>query len=100
VHRWPAIVRGLGDQGLAAALDEELPSPHRFRRLAATVRGLSVLLQGIPTTIILDDLHHAGAAAVELLRLLVDGIVTMPVVIVATYDPTAPVATPAVGELA
>jgi tetratricopeptide (TPR) repeat protein len=96
---WPAIVRGLGDQGLAAVLDEELPSPHRFRRLAATVRGLSVLLQGIPTTIILDDLHHAGALAVELLRLLLDGIGTMPVVIVATYDPTAPVGSPAVGEL-
>ena len=96
---WPAVVRGLGDQGLAAALEAELPLSHRFRRLTAAVHQLGRLLQGVPTTVVLDDVHHAGPAAVELLHLLVDGIDTVPLVLVATCDPTAPVRTAAIGEL-
>lgn len=63
-------------------------SAARHRTFDAVARLLALASQEAPWLIVLDDLHRADAASLELLAYLVDDIARLPVVIVATLRST------------
>ena len=74
---------------LGAAPEQILEdSAARHRTFDAVARLLALAGQEVPWLIVIDDLHRADAASLELLAYLVDDIARLPVVIVATLRST------------
>ena len=93
-------VIGLLDSSLAGLLPLPLPEPAadpelgRTRLFRGLASGLAAVAAGRPFVVLLDDMHWADAASVQLFTLLARHLVMAPVALVAAYrDDDAPAAT-------
>lgn len=113
---WVQVLRGVVDDartdalvrataGLAADLAQIVPDlkerlPHagtpaaaepveaRFRLLDATIRFLTRIAAERPMLVVLEDVHWADAASLDVLRLLAAGVTRTHLLVVATYRDT------------
>jgi DNA-binding winged helix-turn-helix (wHTH) protein len=63
------------------------PQPARFARLDAVRRALALAATRAPLVLVLDDLHAADAASIELLDLLIDELARLRILVIATLRP-------------
>jgi hypothetical protein len=89
-------VIGLLDGSLAGLVPLPLPLPAadlelgRTRLFHGLASGLTALAASRPLVVLLDDMHWADAASVQLFTLLARHLVTAPVVLVAAYRDDVP----------
>jgi len=63
-----------GAPGPGAGLDDSLPGSSRHRLFEAIARAITMAAERTPLVIVLDDLHRADLASVELLAQVVDAL--------------------------
>jgi hypothetical protein len=84
-ERWPEVARLLPDYALRAAAPSAADERHAQQRLFAQVRRLrEALLQRAPLALLLDDLHWADAASLDLLQYLARQMRDQPLLLVGT----------------
>lgn len=77
---------GAGEETLEGR-GEDLDEAERFRLFDRVSQALAEVAARRPLVILLDDLHAAGAAAIELLAFLVEALESMPILVVGAYRP-------------
>ena len=78
----PALARIVGDETPAAGTDADA---ERFMIMEGAVRLLAFASRTTPVVVVLDDLHWADAATLQLLRHLVGSSLPMRVMVVGTF---------------
>lgn len=79
------LVPELGEYAERAEAPSVESGSERARLFEAVVRTLETLARGRPLLLVLEDLHWAGSATLELIRTLVRRAVRLPLLIVGTY---------------
>ncbi len=88
---WVQIVRALRGSERGSDLAElvlgSAGGADRMELFDATSQVIEEAAATSPLVIVIDDLHHADAGSIGLLRYLADGVVTLPVLVLGTHRP-------------